>query len=186
MQAKWSTKALGATGLGDILTLRKTLTPEPQFLHLKNGNKTCASLLIKQSKLRVIKTQFYSGPGTCSKLPFCWVEWGSGTEDIRAPITLRPTPAVWAQGPPTSCCSAPSKLMNPALSPQGAWFLSMGWGREFMPTAPFKRTSFWILLSFFFKLIIIKQKRQMKNVSSLCGCYSVASMQHGLAFWLIG
>lgn len=44
---------------------------EPQFLHLKNGNKTCASLLIKQSKLRVIKTQFYAGPGTCSKLPFC-------------------------------------------------------------------------------------------------------------------
>ena len=120
MQRLWEQQGWG------VLSLSKSLTPKPQFLHLKNGNKTCASLLIKQSKLRVIKTQFYMGPGTCSKLPFCWVELGSGTEDIRAPITPRPTPAVWAQGPPTSCCSDPSKLMSPALSPQGAWLLSTG------------------------------------------------------------
>lgn len=135
--AKVKCKGFGSNRAGLYWAWASYSPPSLSFSIWKNGNKTCALLLIKQSKLRVIKTQFYTGPGTCSKLPFCWVELGSGTEDIRAPITPRPTPAVWAQGPPTSCCSDPSKLMSPALSPQGAWLLSMGWGREFMPTALF-------------------------------------------------
>lgn len=127
-------KGFGSNRTGGCTDPEQVTHPWASVSPSEKWQQDMCSLLVKQSKLRVIKTQFYSGPGTCSKLPFYWVEWGSGMEDIRAPITLRPTPAVWAQGPPTSCCSAPSKLMKPALSPQGAWLLSMGWGREFMPT----------------------------------------------------
>lgn len=118
VQPKWSAKALGAAGLGCIEPEQVT-HPEPQFLHLKNGNKTCASLLIKQSKLRVIKTQFY---GAWHLLKTSFLLSGTGIWDggRQSPHHTRSPHQLSGLRPPCLLLLCSQQVDEPSSEPTGS------------------------------------------------------------------